>query len=152
MSTESDGLGSNRTKWDNRALSVQGNNDSSKYINILKVNLLPAARGQFHDDWRLQQHNDSKHTARFTKVFMDENVPSVMGWHSNSPDLNRIENVCAVIKKRMEMRKPQNIGDFERKFMKEWLRLGREEVDLFLVVMKQHCEAVISANGDHIPY
>jgi transposase len=61
---------------------------------------------------------------------MDENVPSVMGWPSNSPALNRVENVWVVIKKRVEKRKPQNIGDLERKFMEEWVRLGREEVSL----------------------
>jgi transposase len=87
-----------------------------------------------------------------TKVFMDENVPSVMGWPFNSPDLNPIENVWAVIKKRVEKRKPQNIGDLERKFMEEWVRLGREEVNLFLDAIKQSCEAVISANDNHIPY
>jgi hypothetical protein len=87
---------------------------AAKYINILKVNLLLAAWRQFHNDWRLQQDNDSKHTARITKVFMDENIPSVMGWPSNSPDLNPIENVWAVIKKRVEKQKPQNIGDLQR--------------------------------------
>jgi transposase len=125
---------------------------AAKYINILKVNLLPAARRQFHDDWRLPQDNNSKHTARITKVFMDENVPSVMGWLSNSPDLNPIDNVWAVITKHVEKRKPQNIGDLERKFMEEWVRLGREEVNLFLDAMKQRCNAVISANGNHIPH
>jgi transposase len=125
---------------------------AAKCINILKVNLLPAARRQFHDDWKLQQDNDAKHTARITKVFMNENVPSVMGWPSNSPDLNRIENVWAVIKKRVEKRKPQNIGDLERKVMEEWVRLGRQEVNLFLDAIKQRCEAEISANGNHIPY
>jgi hypothetical protein len=50
----------------------------------------------------------------------------------------------------MEKRKPQNIGDLERKFMEEWVRLGREEVNLFLDAIKQSCEAVILANGNHI--
>jgi transposase len=125
---------------------------AAKYINILKVNLLPAARRQFHDDWRLQQDNDPKHTARITKVFMSENVPVVMGRPSNSPDLNPIENVWAFIKKRVEKRKPQNIGDLARKCMEEWVRLGREKVTLFLDATKQRCEAVILANGNHIPY
>jgi hypothetical protein len=97
---------------------------AAKYINILKINLLPAVRCQFHDDWRLQQDNDRMHTARITKVFMNEDVPSVMGWPSNSLDLNFIESVWAAINKRVEKRKPQNIGDVERKFMEEWVRLG----------------------------
>jgi hypothetical protein len=66
---------------------------AAKHINILKVNLLPAGRPQFHYDWRLQQNNDPKLTARITKAFMDENVPLMMGWPSNRPNLNAIENV-----------------------------------------------------------
>jgi transposase len=46
---------------------------------------------------------------------MDENVRSVMGWPSNGPNLNPIENVWAVFKKRVEKRNPQNIGDLEKK-------------------------------------
>jgi hypothetical protein len=53
---------------------------AAKYINILKVNIQPGARRQFYNDWRLQHDNDPKHTARVAKVFMDKNVPSVMGW------------------------------------------------------------------------
>jgi transposase len=125
---------------------------AAKCINILKVNLLPAARPQFYDDWRLQQDNDPKHTARIIKVFMDKNVPSVIGWPSNSPDLNFIRNVWAVIKKRIKKRKPQDIGNLEKKFMEEWVRLGREEDNLFLDALKKRSEAEISANGNHILY
>ena len=85
-------------------------------------------------------------------MFLGENVPSVMDWPSNSPDLNPIENVCAVIKKRVEKRWPKNIEDLEGMFMEEWARLGREEVNLFLSTMKSRCEGVISANRDHISY
>jgi transposase len=83
---------------------------------------------------------------------MDENVPSIMGWPSNSPNLNCIENVWAVIKKHGKKRKPQKIGNLGRKFMEVWVRLGREEVNLFLDAMKQRCEAVVSANDYHVPY
>jgi hypothetical protein len=36
--------------------------------------------------------------------------------------------------------------------MEEWVRLGREEVNLFLDAIKQRLKAEISANGNHMTY
>ena len=48
--------------------------------------------------WRLQQDNDPKHTSRVAKEFLDNNVPEVIDWPSNSPDLNPISYINQINK------------------------------------------------------
>ena len=130
----------------------QGIMDAKRYIDILQKNLLPASRRLFGNDWRLQQDRDPKHTARVTKKFLSENVPAVLDWPANSPDLNPIENVWAVIKKRVEKKRPVNLSELQNLFMDEWLQMDKGFVIQFLQSMKSRCEAVIAANGNHIKF
>ena len=64
-------------------------------------------------NWRLQQDNDPKHTSRIANGFLDNNVPEVMDWPSNSPDLNPIENLWAIVKRNVELRRPSNLSELE---------------------------------------
>ena len=54
--------------------------------------------------------NDPKHTSRIAKEFLDKNVPEVMDWLSNSLDLNPIENLWAIVKRNVELRRPKNLS------------------------------------------
>ena len=56
------------------------------------------------DKWRLQQDNDPKHTCHLAKNFLWNNMPEVIDWPSNSPDLNPIE-ISGVLLKEMWRRK-----------------------------------------------
>src|SRR5438105_2962520 len=74
----------------------------------------------FRGHWRFQQDNDPKHTSRIAKAYLKENVPEILDWPSNSPDLNPIENLWAIIKRNVEKRMPKNISDLEQFMTEEW--------------------------------
>ncbi|CAG8672155.1 18835_t:CDS:1, partial [Dentiscutata erythropus] len=86
--------------------------DAKFYIEILEKHI-PEVNRILKRQWRLQQDNDPKHTSRIAKEFLDNNVPEVIDWPSNSPDLNPIENLWAIVKRNVELRKSKNLTKLE---------------------------------------
>ena len=82
--------------------------DGPYFVRILQDHLIPNAKNQFGRRWRLQMDNDPKHRSRVAQDFLSRETPEVIDWPSNSPDVNPVENLWAIIKRRIEKRKPEN--------------------------------------------
>jgi len=82
---------------------------SPYFIRILQDHLIPDAKIQFGRRWRLQMDNDPKHKSRVVQDFLSRETPEVIDWPSNSLDVNPVENLWAIIKRRIEKRKPENL-------------------------------------------
>jgi transposase len=121
------------------------------YVDILRRHL-PEIREMLGNRWRLQQDNDPKHTSHVAKDFLQENVPAVMDWPSNSPDLNPIENLWAIVKRNVELRQPKNIGDLEQFMKEEWEKIPQNIIINLVRSMKERCRLVIEKHGERIPY
>ncbi len=63
---------------------------------------------------------------RPTKEWLRKKHIKVLGWPSQSPDLNPIENLWRELKVRVAKRQPQNLNDFERIFKEEWDKIHPE--------------------------
>jgi hypothetical protein len=125
--------------------------DGKFYTEILERQL-PEVRRMLRGSWRLQQDNDPKHTSRVAKEFLDNNVPEVMDWPSNSPDLNPIENLWAIVKRRVELRRSRNLDELERFMRKEWGNIPNSTLINLIGSMPQRCREVIEKNGERISY
>jgi transposase len=99
------------------------NNLTSELLcTIYKTTLLSSARKFFGEDnhsWLLQEDNDPKHTSGKAQKWRKENDVNRISWPSQSPDLNPMENVWAVIKANVSNYKPTSTKDLIKIIKKE---------------------------------
>jgi transposase len=132
--------------------SFQNIMNSDYYIEILENNFIDNATRQFNNKWQLQQDNDPKHQSSTTKKWLDENVPQVLDWPSNSPDLNPIENLWNIVKHRTEKRKTENINELKHFLHEEWENIEKKIIINLINSMKKRCHLVIESKGERIEY
>ncbi len=82
--------------------------------------MLPSADKLFGDaDLIFQQDLAPAHTAKGTKSWFNDLVHSlfigvtVLDWPENSPDLNPIENIWDIVKRKMRDTRPHNADDLK---------------------------------------
>ena len=82
---------------------------ASVYQNVLEDFMIPSADDLYGDaDFIFQQDLAPAHTARSTKTWFDAHAITVLDWPANSPDLNPIENLWGIIKRKMRGTRPKN--------------------------------------------
>ncbi len=116
--------------------------------------LLPTAATAFgtNKKWMLQEDNDPKHQSRIAKKWRRENGVVRMDWASQSPDMNPIENVWAVLKANVSSHKPKNKRSLIYWIKREWGRLPNDYAQHLIESMNQRIEAVIARKGDNTRY
>ncbi len=73
------------------------------YQDILKHYMLPSADRFYRDaDFIFQQDFAPAHSVKGTKSWLNDHGVTVLDWPANSPDLNPIENVWGIVKRKMD--------------------------------------------------
>ncbi len=93
---------------------IEGTMNANMYCDILKQKL----------DRRVvfQHDNDRKHTSKMTTAFLKKLRVKLMDWPSMSPDLNPIEHLWGILKRKVEERKVSNIHQLLDVVMEDWKR------------------------------
>ncbi|CAD6199297.1 unnamed protein product [Caenorhabditis auriculariae] len=121
---------------------VNGIMDKHVYKDILQNQMLPhlraTGRGSVY-----QQDNDPKHTSLFVK----SRRVNVMGWPSQSPDLNPIEHLWEELERRCANKRAKNCNEKFAQLLSEWNQIPMSTIDTLLNSMQRRCQAVIDARG-----
>ena len=95
----------------------------------------------------------SKKSTNFLETIgASSNFPEAMDWPSNSPDLNPIKNLWAIVKRNVEMQMPKNLSELEQHMVEEWDRIPNSVLINCIGSMRRRCEMVIENNGERINY
>jgi hypothetical protein len=137
--------------------------DADKYVNILKTNFI----GKYEDDLYFQFDNDPKHTSikalglkalglkalgLKAKNFITKNKIKIINHPPSSPDLNPIENIWGIMKKKISKFHYDNNEQFIKSILEEWNNIDKQIIENTILSMKKRLQLVINNKGDHIDY
>ena len=130
----------------------KNNFNSIHYCNVLNEVLLETANALYPDGWKLQEDNSSVHKSKLSESYKKSVMIRNIDWPANSPDLNPIENLWAILKKRIQNKAPKDIKELEKLIETEWQTFDQEFLANFINSMKRRCQMVIASDGKKINY
>ncbi|KAK3509759.1 hypothetical protein QTP70_008396 [Hemibagrus guttatus] len=123
------------------------------YQEILEHFMLPSADQLFEDaDFIFQQDLAPAHTAKSTKSWLNDHGVGVLDWPANSPDLNPIENLCGIVKRKMRNKRPKNADELKATVKETWASIPPQQCHKLITSMPRPIEAVIKAKGAPTKY
>ncbi|KAK3535748.1 hypothetical protein QTP70_021048 [Hemibagrus guttatus] len=120
---------------------------------ILEHFMLPSADQLFEDaHFIFQQDLAPAHTAKSTKSWLNDHGVGVLDWPANSPDLNPIENLWGIVKRKMRKKRPKNADELKATVKETWASIPPQQCHKLITSMPCRIEAVIKAKGAPTKY
>ena len=120
--------------------------NADEYIKILKSKMKLSM--QIHRCSTFQQDSAPCHTSKKVKDWMIENGVQVLEWPGNSPDLNPIENLWMVLKRKVRLCRPSNVQDLIYHIKRSWcLDITPELCQKLVQSMPKRLKSVIESKG-----
>lgn len=133
----------------------EGNMNKERYLGVLRTCMKPQLDDWFgEDDCIFMQDRAPCHTAKIVSAYLRELNIRVLDWPGNSPDLNPIENLWAILKNRLKKHTITTKQQLIEKVLHYWSRDPKIPQSLANLIesMPRRMEAVISAKGGNTKY
>ena len=103
-------------------------------------------------DFIFQQDLAPAHTAKTTKTWFNDHGITVPDWPANSPDLNSIENMWGIAKRKMRNMRPTNAKELKAAIEASWSSITPRQCHRLIASMPRRIDAVIHAKGGPTKY
>ncbi len=115
--------------------------------------MLPSADKLYGDaDFIFQQDLAPVHTPKGTKSWFNDHGVTVLDWSANSPDLDRIENLCQEEDERHQCRCRCNADDPKAAIKAAWASITPEQCHRLIASVPRRIDAVIHAKEGPTKY
>lgn len=132
---------------------IEGNMDKIMYLNILKDILLQSAEKLgLSTEFRFYQDNDTKHKSGVVQSWLIWNCPHLMEPPAQSPDLNVIENLRALLENKIRNHDISSKEALKSALLQEWNKITPETTQKLVASMQNRLKAVIDQKGYHTKY
>ncbi len=123
------------------------------YQEVLEHFMIPSADKLYGDaDFIFQQDLSPAHTAKSTKSWLNDHGVGVLDSLANSPDLNPIENIWGIVKRKMRNKRPKNADELKATVKETCASIPPQQCHKLIISMPRRIEAVIKAKGAPTKY
>ncbi len=123
------------------------------YQEMLEHFMLPSADKLYGDaDFIFRHDLAPAHTAKGTKSWFSDHGVTVLDWPANSPDLNPIENLWGIVKRKMRDTRPNNTDELKATVKETWASIPPQQCHKLITSMPRRIEAVIKPKGAPTKY
>jgi transposase len=136
-------------------IPVEGMMDSKKYREVVRNQVIPVLKERWDEgEGTFQQDKAPCHVSKVMMDFFKEMGIRVLEWPGNSPDLNPIENLWAILKKRIQKRDCSTTDKLVKAVNEIWFQDPEISAICAALVesMPKRIAHVIKSKGGHIMY
>lgn len=124
---------------------------ANKYLEILQSKLLNTMNIQQVNIF--QQDGAPAHTAKIVQKWFKDNKVDVLDWPGNSPDLNPIENMWELLKRKLAKKSPKNLRDVRYWLIHIWCKeISTELCQKLANSMPKRIRDVLQRKGQQTKY
>ncbi len=123
------------------------------YQEMLEHFMLPSADKLYGDaDFIFQQDLAPAHTVKGTKSCFNDHGVTVLDWPLNLPNLNPIENIWGIVKRKMRDTRPNNADDLKAAIKATWTSITPEQGHWLIASMPRRIDVEFHAKGGPTKY
>lgn len=104
----------------------------------------------------MQEDNDPKHASLYCRDYLRKKeqagVLTMMNWPSQSPDMNLIESLWAIVDSKIPKGRRTSKDEMWQLAKEAWRSVTQREIDSLFESMPRRMKAVIQAKGGHTKY
>lgn len=134
--------------YKSKLVLCDGTIDSRKYQKNIELSLmLEDLRDR---DFIFMQDGARSHTSKETIRWLQKRMNVLLNWPSNSPDLNPIEHLWAIMKRRLRQLNITKKEDLIENIYRIWDEIPMEHINNLVLSFVSRCKICIALNGECI--